>query len=164
MCRGWGWGHLGGRQRQAGAGPELIAQLPAPGPGDVAATPLPFCPGLEASVAGAPAPRAVGGNVTGREQSKDASCLLSGHLAPSMPSTEFSCVLTAVRTIVSILQMRGRRPRQVQDMPKTAQPVSSQDGAPGLRLRPYLAKPCTSHPVPASHLCEPLITWSCCLR
>lgn len=46
---------MGGRQRQAAAGPEL-AQLPAPGPGDVAAASLPFCPGLEASVSGSPLP------------------------------------------------------------------------------------------------------------
>ena len=53
-------GHLAGRQRQAAAGPELIAQLPAPRPGDVAATSLPFCPGLEASVSGSPLPSSHG--------------------------------------------------------------------------------------------------------
>ena len=51
---------MGGRQRQAAAGPELIAQLPAPRPGDVAATSLPFCLGLEASVSGSPLPSSHG--------------------------------------------------------------------------------------------------------
>lgn len=95
---------------------KLIAQLPALG--QVAWLPR-LSPSAPASmVSGSPSALEQWGNVIGRSDSDDDSRLPSGHLVPGVLSTDFpSCVLTTALgggTIMPILQMKKRRPGQVQ--------------------------------------------------
>lgn len=122
--------HLGGRHRQARSpNQKLITQLPTLGPGDVAAA---FqSPSVQATmISGSHLPLGKWGNISGRNDSNDESCLPSGYSLPRVLSTDLPALKShhnpGSRDNMPISQVEKRGPRQVQG--HASQPVSGQAG------------------------------------